>query len=361
MTLTKRGTVYHLDTSLGDRRVRCSLGVSDGKAAERLANRVSFALADGPKSEVWGSLKQALPSGSFQKLTLGLRFVEPTAILDFEKAFYASLDRRRTLGELAPGSVNLYNGIAEKFFIWLHERGVRKMDEITRSAVEDYLVERKKGTTRNQPMAQTTLVTEMRVLRIIFKLAVEEDVIKVSPLKDIRKIEAEEPNPNPFTAEELERMEDLEKAPQNDLVYKLFRYTGMRRGDVADLRWNAIDWENRILKWRTAKRGKTIVVPLVPELYKVLKTAYLPEQDTVLGMRPSKVYQIIKRLGEESGVEDCHPHRFRATIATELLAKGATLFDVAAILGDTPATVDRYYGAHTAEQRERVRGIMEAA
>jgi hypothetical protein len=32
MTLTKRGHVYHLDTTLGERRVRCSLGVSDPKA-----------------------------------------------------------------------------------------------------------------------------------------------------------------------------------------------------------------------------------------------------------------------------------------------------------------------------------------
>ena len=361
MTLTKRGTVYHLDTSLGDRRVRCSLGVSDGKAAERLANRVSFALADGPKSEVWGSLKQALPSGSFQKLTLGLRFTEPTAILDFEKAFYASLDRRRTLGELAPGSVNLYNGIAEKFFIWLHEQGVRKMDQITRSVVEDYLVERKKGTTRNQPLAQTTLVTEMRVLRIIFKLAVEEKVIKVSPLKDIRKIEEDEPNPVPFTADEILRMEKIPKTPHVDLIYKLFRHTGMRRGDIAELQWRAIDWDAKLLTWRTGKRGKQIIIPLVPELYKALEGEYLPDRNTVLGMGSARIYQTIKGIGAAAKVEDCFPHKFRTTLATSLLAKGATLFDVAAILGDTPATVDRYYGAHTAEQRERVRGIMEAA
>ena len=128
MTLTRRGTVYHLDTSLGDRRVRCSLGVQEGKAAERLANRVAFALADGPRSEVWGSLRQVLPSSSFQKLTLGLGIQKSAAVLDFEKTFHASLDRRTALGELAPGTLNLYNGISEKFFGWLHERGVRKMD-----------------------------------------------------------------------------------------------------------------------------------------------------------------------------------------------------------------------------------------
>jgi hypothetical protein len=67
MTLTRRGSTYHLDTALGERRVRCSLGVRDLKAAERLENRVQFALSDGPKSEVWPALKQVLPPSSYHR------------------------------------------------------------------------------------------------------------------------------------------------------------------------------------------------------------------------------------------------------------------------------------------------------
>ncbi len=355
MTLTKRGTIYHIDTTLGDQRVRCSLGVSDPKAAERLSNRVAFALADGPKSGVWETLKVALPSSSFRKLTGGMSLPERTPVVDFEKRFFASLDRRTTLGELALGSLNLYNRIAERFFAYLHAQGVRKMDEITKTVIEDYLVERTKG------FSKSSLIMEMQVLRIIFKLAVEEEIIKVSPLKDFRKIKEDDPDPDPFSAEEITRLDGLEKTPQDDLVYKLFRRTGMRRGDVADLRWTAIDWEGKILKWRTKKRGKQIIVPLVPDLYKSLKDGYIPDQDTVLGIGPSKVYRIIKRIGEEAKVEDCHPHKFRTTLATELLAKGATLFDVATILGDTTATVERYYAAYVGQQQERIRGILEAS
>lgn len=360
MTLTRRGSTYHLDTTLGERRVRCSLGVRDLKAAERLENRVQFALSDGPKSEVWPALKQVLPPSSYQRLTLGLGLTEPTTVLDFERTFHASLDKRMAMGELARASWNLYAGIAEKFFSWLHQTGVRKMDEITKLVIENYLVERKKGAARNQPLAKSTLIMEMQGLRHIFNLAVEEGVIKVSPLKDIRRIKEDDPDPLPFTADEILRMEEVEKTKQGDLVYKLFRHTGMRLGDIAALRWRAIDWDKKVLTWRTQKRGKQVIIPLVPGLYKALKDDYLPGMGTVLEMGSSKVYRTIKRIGEAAKVEDCHPHKFRTTLATELLAKGATLFDVAAILGDTPATVDRYYGAHTAEQRERVRGMMVA-
>lgn len=355
MTLTKRGSVYHLDTTLGDRRVRCSLGVSDPKAAERLSNRVAFALADGPKSEVWGTLKLALPGSSFQRLTVGMGLPDRTPVTDFEKQFFAYLDRRTVMGELAEGTLTLYNGVAEKFFGWLHRHSVRKMDEITKALMEDYLVERTKG------FVKATILTEMRVLRTVFKFAVEEGVLQTSPLKDFRKIKEDDPNPIPFTAEEIVRMEEVPKNLKDDMVYKLFRHTGMRRADVADLLWTAIDWNAKLLKWRTKKRGKQIIVPLVPELYKALRGAYLPGQKTVLGMSPVTVYRTIKGIGKAAQVEDCHPHKFRTTLATELLAKGATLFDVATILGDNTATVEKYYAAFVGQQQERIRGILEAS
>jgi integrase len=56
---------------------------------------------------------------------------------------------------------------------------------------------------------------------------------------------------------------------------------------------------------------------------------------------------------ERSGVERAHPHRFRHTLASELLGKGGTYEEIAAILGDSPATIRRYYGKWTEEYQSR--------
>lgn len=56
---------------------------------------------------------------------------------------------------------------------------------------------------------------------------------------------------------------------------------------------------------------------------------------------------------KRSGVERAHPHRFRHTLASELLGKGGTLEVVAAILGDSPATIRRYYAKWTPEYQSR--------
>ena len=43
--------------------------------------------------------------------------------------------------------------------------------------------------------------------------------------------------------------------------------------------------------------------------------------------------RIIKNLGKSAGVDNCHPHRFRRTMATNVLRKGAPLEEVKELLG----------------------------
>ena len=55
-----------------------------------------------------------------------------------------------------------------------------------------------------------------------------------------------------------------------------------------------------------------------------------------------------------------HPHRFRDTFAVDMLARGASPYDVAKLLGDEIATVEKHYAEFVKELRERVRRMMES-
>jgi integrase len=72
-----------------------------------------------------------------------------------------------------------------------------------------------------------------------------------------------------------------------------------------------------------------------------------------------RLYQRMLALGKRSGVPNAHPHRFRDTLAVDMLEKGASPYDVAKVLGDTIETVEKHYAPFTKEIRERVRRIME--
>jgi integrase len=65
-----------------------------------------------------------------------------------------------------------------------------------------------------------------------------------------------------------------------------------------------------------------------------------------------RLYQRMLALGQRSGVPNAHPHRFRDTLAVDLLMRGASPYDVAKMLGDTIETVERHYAVCEGAPRE---------
>lgn len=52
---------------------------------------------------------------------------------------------------------------------------------------------------------------------------------------------------------------------------------------------------------------------------------------------------LLKRIGKAAGVENVHPHRYRRTLATNLLDRGMNIQDVAAILGHADLKTTQIY------------------
>ena len=61
---------------------------------------------------------------------------------------------------------------------------------------------------------------------------------------------------------------------------------------------------------------------------------------------------------KRAGLEGAYAHKFRHTLASEVLAKGGTIEDVANILGDSPATIRRHYAKWTPEYQSRQDSIL---
>ena len=52
---------------------------------------------------------------------------------------------------------------------------------------------------------------------------------------------------------------------------------------------------------------------------------------------------LIRRIGTYAGVDNAHPHRFRRTLATNLLDRGMNIQDVAQILGHADLKTTQVY------------------
>lgn len=76
----------------------------------------------------------------------------------------------------------------------------------------------------------------------------------------------------PFTAAELQAL--LDTARKDAFLFPLVTCavcTGLRRGDVCALRWDAVDLENNELTVKTSKTGETVSIPIFEPLRLVLE------------------------------------------------------------------------------------------
>jgi integrase len=152
--------------------------------------------------------------------------------------------------------------------------------------------------------------------------------------------------------------------------FLLLRWTGLRGSDAVSVTWREVHFDRKEIERVTQKRKKRVILPVQTELMFALEAEFArrkPEpSDRVLTnpltgkplTRP-RLYQRMLALGKRAGVPDAHPHRFRDTLAVDMLTRGASPYDVAKMLGDTIETVEKHYTPFVRELRERVRMILE--
>jgi integrase/recombinase XerD len=151
-----------------------------------------------------------------------------------------------------------------------------------------------------------------------------------------------------------------------------FRYTALRIGDVSMLARDRIsrDGDRWRLFIRTEKSGQPVFLPVPPDLKAALDSAPPPVSNIDSryffwnGIGKPKAHKAhidrcLRAVFKESGVKGAHAHRFRHTLATELLGRGASFEDVADILGNSPPIVRKHYGKWPAARQSRIDELMQ--
>jgi integrase len=156
----------------------------------------------------------------------------------------------------------------------------------------------------------------------------------------------------------------------------LFRHTALRVSDVSTFRKDAVSWDAEIGTWRamvrTQKTGEPVYLPIPESLKQLLDALPLPR-----GAAPDCAYyfwngqssrravvgtaeRTLAAVFKKSGVKNAHAHRYRHTLATRLLAEGATFEQVADILGNSPEVVRRHYAKWAKGRQVNIDRLMMA-
>jgi integrase len=375
LEVVHRGKRLRLEGYVAGRRLRLSLGTHNSATAEIWKNKVARALEGGRDSTLWPELHLLLPPQTFRTLAGIVGYdadgpqPKPTWAA-LEAAFTAEMQQRVVLGKLAPTTCERYKYTLRSFGQFLTTLGVTELTAIDRPLVERYKVWRL-AQIREKKFSRggRGLMLDVAILHRIFAFAVETEMVAKNPVRiDGRPGDNPEGGAQPFTGEELSKLRAA--AGEDLLIFQLFRWTGLRRSDAIALTWGEINWHDAEISRLTQKRKKRVVLPIPQELLFALEAErdrrqpHLQERvllhpGTTHPLSPKRAYSRVKGMGRRAGVANAHPHRFRDTFAVDMLARGASPYDVAKLLGDTVSTVEKHYAPFVKELRDRARRFME--
>jgi len=241
---------------------------------------------------------------------------------------------------------------------WKNKLGDRLLSDVTSSLLAEYRDQLLKGEGKSRSPA--TVVRYMAALSHAFTIAVKEwEWLDDNPLRKVSK--PKEPRGRVRFLSDEERELLLVTCKQSTTAYLyplvvLALSTGARRGELLNLTWGDIDFKRKVAILHQTKNEERRALPLTGHaLDCVNKLAEIRRIDTNLlfpdekGGKPVEIRPAWERVLKETGIEDFKFHDLRHSAASYLAMNGASLAEIAEVLGHkTLQMVKRY--SHLSEQ-----------
>jgi integrase len=225
-------------------------------------------------------------------------------------------------------------------------------------------------TFKKKPERDRTLASVNRYLELlsrIFTLAIKHGLTDISPCSKVRKFDLNNTRHRYLLDEE----EPLLFAQFEGSLAHLRRPvtvaigTGMRRGDLLNLRKSQVDFQRNVVLVPNSKTGKEYTVPMNADVRQVMFELSRENQAShYLFVNPDtgQHYQDLKKGFAEAcrkaGIRDLRWHDLRHTFGTRLAEAGCSEATIAELMGHTdPKTTRRYTHGTDQAKREAVEAV----
>lgn len=220
-------------------------------------------------------------------------------------------------------------------------RGMRKgvgvpIDKITVHHLRSWLMREKE-----RGVSLRTLEGYRYVMSSFFGWLWREEILPKNPTVNLQPIKHQKVIRKPFSPEEIERLKEAAKTTRDKTILAVLLSTGCRISEICQLDVLDIDMQARaVTVLGKGNKERRVYLDDVAVMY--LRRYFRERTDdspalfTGKGsdrLTPCGVRYMLGQLEARSGVENVHPHRFRRTLATNLISHGMAIQEVAAILG----------------------------
>jgi integrase/recombinase XerD len=270
-----------------------------------------------------------------------------------------------------------YIGIPEKLLIYLASKKLDGLSKITLGTYKLHLtrfikfvrkeiadidamdIRRYLAAYSQSGVKNTTIATEIWILKSFFGWLEKEDYIVKSPMLKIQSIKTEKRVRKSLTPEELEIIRDACKTLRERAMVEFFFSTGCRLDEICKLNKQDIDWNSdKCLVYGKGSKERYVFINAKAKvhMWKYLNSRI--DNNEALFVTSKSPYERLGRrsfqvdfndLGKRAGIKkNIHAHLMRHSMATALINSGATWSDVQQMLGhEDPSTTQVYVDINT--------------
>src|SRR5947208_12024567 len=225
---------------------------------------------------------------------------------------------------------------------WAREYGTRPLGKTTRAEMKTW---RRKKMTTCRP---ATINRDLSRLRRMFSLAVEWGLLEESPMKSMKFLRENNARTRYLSLEECQRLIANCIAPHIRALVGVALHSGMRLGEILNLRWYDLDFASGFILVRDSKNGESRHVPMDATLSALFR-AYPHRLGTDLVFSSRCGGHIVDvRTGflnscKRAELTDLHFHDLRHTFASQFVMAGGDLYTLKEILGHKSITMTQRY------------------
>lgn len=271
----------------------------------------------------------------------------------------------KKMAGLSPKTLVYYKNTIKECLKYLDNKPVSL---ITAEDIRDYF-----GFKFENGSSTVTVNNVRRNLSSFFTWCFKEDFIIKSPMVKVEKIKERKVQKKEFSEHDIELMREClnkklftastpllkELHLRNLAIFELLLASGIRVGELLGLSISDLDFTNKtgVVLGKGNKERKIFFnekAKFCIENYLNQREAnhgklqsdaplFVGQQERHKYLGISGVETVIRKLGEECGIEKVHPHRFRRTFATSMVRKGASLEKVQKLMGHENADTTMIY------------------
>ena len=232
-----------------------------------------------------------------------------------------------------------------KLNLWVEHIGDKSIRDVVRLDISTTL------SFLSSQLSNATVNRYKAAISVVFSYACREYDLPDNPVRHIRPLPEDNARIRYLSDNERERLFGAVRQSSWNKLYLITLLaitTGARKGELTSLKWSDIDFDRQIAYISTTKNGEPKVLPLTESVIAELQRFNKQDNSLVFDseVKPGRAYCFTKpwkKALKQAEIADFTFHSLRHTCASYLAMNGASLLEIADVLGHKQIQMTKRY------------------